>query len=120
MAGAKTRLADDFRDLLRVFAALRDFGAPLHDLRVDDLATPGVVFQIGVPPLRIDVLTAIDGVDFAKAWPRRLIVDFDGVEVAVISRKDFLANKRARGRLRDLADAARLESTPRPRAKRRG
>lgn len=69
----------------RAFAALGEFGAPLHALRVDDLATPGVVFQIGVPPLRIDVLTAIDGVEFAKAWRRRLVVDFDGVEVGVIS-----------------------------------
>src|SRR5260221_10458571 len=101
MAGG-TRLAKDFRDLLRVFVAhdvrslvvgayalavlgrpratgdldvwidatpanarrtftaLREFGAPLHQLIVDDLAHPGVVFQIGLPPLRIDVLTVID------------------------------------------------------------
>ena len=47
----------------RVLAALKSFGAPLHDLTSADLATPGVIFQIGVPPLRIDVLTAIDGVE---------------------------------------------------------
>ena len=52
----------------RVVSALAKFGAPLHDLSVDDLATPGVVFQIGVPPVRIDVLTDIDGVSFAEAW----------------------------------------------------
>ncbi|OGQ74162.1 MAG: hypothetical protein A3G94_02525, partial [Deltaproteobacteria bacterium RIFCSPLOWO2_12_FULL_60_16] len=55
----------------RVLDALRAFGAPLHDLTEKDLTTPGVVFQIGVAPLRIDVLTAIDGVDFAEAWPSR-------------------------------------------------
>lgn len=93
----------------RAFAALRDFGAPLHDLGIEDLATPGVVFQIGLPPLRIDVLTVIDGVAFSRAWPRRLAADFEGVEVGVIGREDFLANKRATGRLKDRADAERLE-----------
>src|SRR6266404_329825 len=56
----------------RAYAALREFGAPLHDLTPRDLAHAGVVFQIGLPPLRIDVLTQISGVDFATAWPRRL------------------------------------------------
>jgi hypothetical protein len=93
----------------RTFAALADFGAPLRDLRVEDLARPGVVFQIGLPPLRIDVLTAIDGVDFAAAWRRRIIADFDGVDVPVICREDFVANKRATGRLKDRADAERLD-----------
>lgn len=151
MAGGKTRLAKDFRDLLRAFvahdvrfmvvgayalavlgrpratgdldvwidataenaprvlAALREFGAPLLDLTVADLSRPGVVFQIGLPPLRIDVLTVIDGVDFATAWPRHVTADFDGVTVPVIGREDFLANKRATGRLKDRADAERLD-----------
>jgi len=65
----------------RAFAALRDFGAPLHDLGVQELSRPGIVYQIGLPPLRIDVLTAIDGVAFRAAWRRRIIADFDGVEV---------------------------------------
>jgi hypothetical protein len=93
----------------RAFAALREFGAPLDELRVDDLARPGIVFQIGLPPLRIDVLTAIDAVDFASAWRRRLVADFDGVDAGVIGREDFLINKRATGRLKDRADAERLD-----------
>ena len=102
----------------RAFAALREFGAPLHDLRVEDLATPGVVFQIGLPPLRIDVLTVIDGVEFSSAWRRRVTADFDGVEVGVIGREDFLTNKRATGRLKDRADAQRLEPASRRPARR--
>jgi hypothetical protein len=51
----------------RTFAALREYGAPVHDLTPDDLATPGVVFQVGLAPLRIDVLTALDGVSFGPA-----------------------------------------------------
>jgi len=56
----------------RVIAAVTAFGAPLHDLTVEDLSRPGVVFQIGVDPLRIDVITAIDGVRFEDAWPDRI------------------------------------------------
>jgi hypothetical protein len=92
-----------------LYAALRDFGAPLHALTVADLSVPGVVFQIGLPPLRIDILTRITGVDFATAWTRRRTATFGGVPVAVIGREDLIANKRATGRLKDLADAERLE-----------
>jgi hypothetical protein len=104
----------------RALTALRDFGAPLRELRVEDLASPGTVFQIGLPPLRIDILTAIDGVEFSRAWPRRLIADFDGIDAGVIGREDFLANKRATGRLKDRADAERLDPRRRrrPRARR--
>lgn len=94
----------------RVIAALRSFGAPLHDLTVEDLATPGVVFQIGVAPVRIDVLTAIDGVVFADAWSRRVRSEFGGHPVFVLSREHLIENKRASGRLQDLADVERLLS----------
>jgi hypothetical protein len=101
----------------RVYEALGDFGAPLHGLSVADLSVPGIVFQIGLPPLRIDILTQISGVDFTAAWPRRQAAVFGNVAVSVIGREDFLANKRATGRLRDLADAERLD--PPQRRKRR-
>lgn len=99
----------------RAFAALREFGAPLHDLTPDDLAHPGVVFQIGLPPLRIDVLTQITGVEFTAAWPGRQAAMFDDVSVPVLGRDDFLRNKRATGRLQDLADAERLDRSSAPR-----
>src|SRR5512134_1550752 len=77
----------------RVLAALKSFGAPLHDLTPTDLSTPGVVFQIGVPPLRIDILTAIDGVEFPEAWEARVRTRLGGVETLVISREHLLRNK---------------------------
>jgi hypothetical protein len=95
----------------RVLAALRDFGAPLHDLVEDDLSRPGLVFQIGVAPVRIDVITAIDGVEFDDAWPARLEARFGGLPVAVLSREHLIANKKATGRLQDRADVERLENT---------
>ena len=87
---------------------MRAFGAPLHDLTEKDLTNPGVVFQIGIAPLRIDVLTAIDGVDFAEAWPSRLITKFADQSIAVLSREHLIKNKRAAGRTQDLADVERL------------
>lgn len=100
-------------------AALREFGSPLHDLDVADLSSPGIVYQIGLPPLRIDVLTKLSGVDFETAWPRRIVADFDGVDVPVIGREDFLVNKRATGRLKDRADAERLDPRAKPTRRRR-
>ena len=93
----------------RVLAALRAFGAPLHDLSEADLSAPGLVFQIGVAPLRIDIMTSIDGVDFAAAWPDRLLTKFGGQPTAVLSRKHLIKNKRATGRTQDAADAEALE-----------
>lgn len=93
----------------RAHRALDDFGAPLANLSVEDLATPGTVFQIGVPPLRIDILTRVDGLDFESAWKNRIATIAGGVPVAVLSRDDLLRNKRASGRLQDLADIERLE-----------
>lgn len=93
----------------RAYAALRTFGAPLHELSEADLARPDVVFQIGLPPRRIDLLTSITGVDFAAAWPGRLAVRYGEVPCFVIGRDALIENKRRLGRARDLADLELLE-----------
>lgn len=89
----------------RVLAALARFGAPLFDLTHEDLCRPGVVFQMGVPPNRIDLLTRLDGVDFPTAARRATRVTYGGVEVPVIALEDLLRNKETVGRPRDLLDA---------------
>jgi hypothetical protein len=94
----------------RVWRALKRFKAPMSDLTVEDLTTPDIVFQIGVAPRRIDMLTSIDGVDFDEAWPHRKHVDVEGQQFAVIGRSHLLRNKKATGRAKDLADVAWLES----------
>jgi hypothetical protein len=92
----------------RTLRALAVFGAPLADLTLDDLTASDTVFQIGLPPARIDVLSGITGVDFAEAWQRRVMVDVAGRAVPVLSKADFIANKTATGRPKDLADVALL------------
>lgn len=92
----------------RVYRALRRFGAPLHDLTEQDLAEPGVVFQIGVAPVRIDILTSVTGLSFDAAWDRRLLISIEGQVVPVLCKADLIANKQALGRPKDLADIAML------------
>jgi len=95
----------------RVFASLRRFGAPVQAAGVSpqDFAMPGVVYQIGLPPRRIDILTEITAVSFEEAWATRAATDLDGRVVYFIGRNEFLRNKRATGRAKDLADAERLK-----------
>jgi len=94
----------------RVLRALRGFGAPLVDLSVDDLVAEDTVFQIGVAPVRIDILTGIDGVRFEDAWARRVLVPIETLSVPVLSLVDLAVNKRASGRPKDLADLAWIEA----------
>jgi hypothetical protein len=93
----------------RVWRALRRFGAPLTGLTKDDLKTPNLVFQIGIAPRRIDILTSIDAVQFDEAWPDRKVVEIEGMTIGVIGISHLIQNKRAVGRPRDLADVAWLE-----------
>lgn len=93
----------------RVIAALAAFGAPLHDLTIDDLSQPGLIFQIGVQPIRVDVITEIDGVEFEEAWRDRLEARFADQSAGVLSRPHLILNKRAAGREQDLLDVKWLE-----------
>lgn len=96
----------------RVMQALVAFGAPLFGLTVEDVAKPGVILQIGVVPARIDIITRIDGVEFAAAWENRVTATLHGVAVPVIGRAELIQNKRAAGRPKDLVDVAALTKEP--------
>jgi len=93
-----------------VMRALRRFGAPLHNLAKGDLETDGTVFQIGVAPQRIDIITAASGLQFDEAFSRSTAVNIEGIEVHIPSVPDLIVNKRASGRIKDLADAEALEN----------
>lgn len=96
----------------RVLEALEAFGAPMHDLTAEDLSTPGTVFQIGVAPIRIDVLTDIEGVTFSDAWNDRLETTFGDQSVGILSREHIIRNKKAFGRDQDLVDVKWLQNHP--------
>lgn len=95
----------------RVWRALAAFGAPLAELRItpDDLATPGIVVQVGLPPNRIDLMTALTGLpDFASAWTEHVSHQVRGRPVPFLGRAALLRNKIAAGRTKDLADVEAL------------
>ena len=99
----------DAENAQAVYEALLAFGAPLEGMTADDFAHEGYFYQMGIAPVRVDILMSITGLDFDSAWPRRVVVDFDGVETFFISRADLIATKRALGRAQDLLDVALLE-----------
>jgi len=93
-----------------VLRALRRFGAPLHDLTREDLERDGTIFQIGVAPRRIDIMTTASGLKFDEAFAHAIPIMIEGLEVFVPSVADLIRNKRATGRTKDLADAEALEN----------
>ncbi|MBV8531780.1 MAG: hypothetical protein JO104_10715 [Candidatus Eremiobacteraeota bacterium] len=93
----------------RVFGALAQFGAPLEDVVPHDFEQDDFVYMFGRPPLRVDVLTAIDGVTFDEAWAARAEGMLGNIPVFFIGRDEFLRNKRASGRTKDIADAEAVE-----------
>lgn len=93
----------------RVWQALVAFQAPLTELTRADLEHPGVVFQMGQPPNRIDILTRVEAVDFERAWETRVAGNYGDQRVWFLSRDLLIQNKRALGRKQDLADVEALE-----------
>ena len=92
-----------------VYKALAAFGAPMEQVTLADFEHDDTVWMIGVEPLRVDVLTGVEGITFAEAWPRRetaRVLDFDA---PIISKQDLIRNKRAAGREKDLLDLRALE-----------
>lgn len=94
----------------RVWRALQIFGAPLSGLNVEDLKTPDTVFQIGVAPSRIDIITQIDGVDFEEAWREHKTIEIETLQIPVIGKTQLLINKQSTGRPKDRNDALWLQN----------
>ena len=92
----------------KVMAALEQYGAPTDQVSTQDFSRPGIVFQMGLPPVRIDVLTELTGLTFSEAWPTRMRAAFGPLMADVIGREAFIRNKRATGRARDLVDIEAL------------
>ena len=92
-----------------VIRALKRFGSPLHGLTAEDLQSDDTVFQIGVAPRRIDLITGATGLDFSSASKNAVVKKFDGIELRVLSVDDLIINKEATGRPKDRVDADELK-----------
>lgn len=98
-------ISTDQKNAAAVYRSLKNFGAPLNGLTQADFAEDGFFYQMGVPPMRIDILMGIPGMVFSDAWKRRETVWFDDLPVFFISKQDLIATKLASGRPQDLIDA---------------
>ncbi len=99
----------DAENAKAVYQALSAFGAPLEGLTADDFAHEGYFYQMGIAPVRVDVLMSIPELDFDEAWRRRVEVDFEGIPTLFISREDLIVSKKALGRPQDMIDVELLE-----------
>ncbi len=106
-------IATDSDNAISVYAALKEFGAPLANLMADDFTQKDYFYQIGRPPLRVDVMMSIPGVEFEEAWKNRELVRLGGVEVPFISRPDLILAKKASGRPQDKIDIEKLKEAER-------
>ena len=93
----------------KVYAALAEFGAPVSEMKPEEFAEYGMIFQIGVAPCRVDIISKISGVSYADAVTRAVPKTIDGIPVRIIALEDLIANKKASGRAKDLADVEVLE-----------
>src|ERR1051326_3145304 len=93
-------------------SALKRFGAPLSGISETDFLHPGITFQIGVAPRRIDIVTEIAGIRFEQAYPNKIFANVEGISVPVIGRTDLVATKKAAARPQDLVDVKWLEGEP--------
>jgi hypothetical protein len=102
----------DAGNAARVMKALEQFGLGSLGVTQADLTKPQQIIQLGYPPGRIDLITTIDGVEFADCYARRVDLEFSGLRLHFISEDDFKRNKRASGRYKDLADLESLGENP--------
>jgi hypothetical protein len=101
-------IAADPENAKRTWNALRRYGAPLSGITIEDFASQRTIYQMGVEPNRIDIITTISGVDFEAAWKKRVKADYAGVAISVLNEADFIKNKQTAGRDQDLLDVKKL------------
>lgn len=106
-------ISTDSGNAKAVYKALKEFGAPLSGLDVSDFSEDGFFYQMGVAPVRVDILMGIPGGIFEQSWQNRNEVDFDGLMVPFISKQDLIKVKQASGRPQDLIDIELLSKSDR-------
>jgi hypothetical protein len=92
----------------RVLLALAEYGAPIHGITADDFTGTDKFYQIGVEPVRIDVISDLPGLDFSECWEKRVVAEVDGLPVYFISLPDLIRNKEFTGGAQDLEHLRQL------------
>ena len=97
------------KNAIKMVDALKEFGFDIPELKKEMFLKKEKIIRMGVPPMRLEILTTIDGVDFEKCFKNRVIANFESFNVNFISKNDLLVNKRASGRPKDLVDYSKLQ-----------
>jgi len=97
------------KNAIKMTEVIADFGMRSLGIEKEDFLKKGIITQIGYPPLRIDILNEIDGVDFKEAYTNKLIIDTDGLMINYIGLNDLIQNKKSSGRKQDLVDVNSLK-----------
>jgi hypothetical protein len=105
-------VATDPKNATAVFEALKEFGAPLANLTENDFAEEGYFYQMGAPPVRVDLIMGLKGMDFEAAWSQKVETKFDDLSITFISKEDLIESKLAAGRPKDLFDVENLSVKP--------
>ncbi len=92
----------------KTLKALSEFGAPVANLQVDDLAKPGLIYVFGAPPLRVDILNRVSGATFKNAWDNKKVIKLDKVKANFVSLAVLKRLKKSASRPNDLADLEKL------------
>ncbi|MCD4846663.1 MAG: nucleotidyltransferase [Candidatus Aegiribacteria sp.] len=106
-------IATDPDNANRVYTALKKFGAPLENLTSDDFTNKDYFYQMGRPPLRVDIMMSIPGIEFDRAWKNREVVEMDDLKIYFISRSDLIRSKEVSARPQDKIDADNLRKAER-------
>jgi len=93
----------------KIFEVLVKFGSPVKEVSEETFSIKGIVFQIGLAPRRIDLITEIDGVSFDEAYKNKKIINIQNLKIPFLSLQDLIRNKKATGRPKDLLDVKSLE-----------
>ncbi|MDP3732401.1 MAG: nucleotidyltransferase [Candidatus Omnitrophota bacterium] len=110
-------LKPEIKNATRTYKALKEFGAPLKDISVEDLTNKNLVYQIGIEPVRVDLIMNISGVKFEPVWKHRVVADFDGVKVNIMGIKELIESKKATKRRMDIVDIENLKLSKKLRKK---
>ena len=92
----------------KVYEALKEFGAPLKDINLRDFANKNLVYQIGVAPIRVDIILGIPGIEFDRVWKHRSVATFDGIKVNIIGINELIESKKRARRHMDITDIQSL------------
>jgi len=101
----------EIKNAKKTYESLEEFGAPLKDVAVEDFTNKDLVYQIGVEPVRVDIIMGIPAVKFEHAWRNRKIANFDGIKVNIIGIDELLKSKKRLKRHSDIADLDSLKSS---------